>query len=68
MVIIKHLNEYMVDQLTDRVSSLQKALNQAEQIMFTLEQENSRLKDLLAQLSVESDNSFVLDSEAFCGA
>ena len=65
MVIIKHANEYIADQLSDRVSYLQDALNQAEKIMRTLEEENIRLKDLLANLSLEDHSSYILDSEAF---
>jgi cell division protein FtsB len=65
MVIIKHVNEYLADQLSDRVSHLQDALNQAEKIMQALEEENNRLRDLLANLSSEDHSSYILDSEAF---
>lgn len=57
--------EYMTDQLADRVKILQKALNQAEKIMNSLEQENQRLKDVLANLASENNEGYVLDSEAF---
>lgn len=67
MVIIKHVNEYLADQLSERVSYLQDALNQAEKIMQTLEEENIRLKDLLVSLSLDDHSSYVLDSEAFDG-
>ena len=55
----------MNDQLANRVKSLQKALNQAEKIMNTLESENQRLKDALANLASENNQGYILDSEAF---
>jgi hypothetical protein len=64
-MIVKTAAEYMTDQLADRVKILQKALNQAERIMFSLEQENQRLKDVLANLASENNKGYVLDSEAF---
>jgi hypothetical protein len=67
MVIIKHVNEYLADQLSDRVAHLQDALNQAEKIMQILEEENARLRDLLVNLSSEDHSSYILDSEAFDG-
>ena len=63
-MVVKSLNEYMNDQLSDRIQTLQKALNQAEQIIFTLESENQRLKDVLISLSSEN-NGYILDSGAF---
>lgn len=65
MVIIKHVNEYIADQLSERVSTLQNALNQAEKIIRTLEEENERLKDLLIILSSDDHSSYIIDSEAF---
>lgn len=65
MVIIKHVNEYLADQLSERVSTLQNALNQAEKIIRTLEDENERLKDLLIILSSDDHSSYIIDSEAF---
>lgn len=65
MVIIKHVNEYLADQLSERVSDLQNALNQAEKIIRTLEEENERLKDLLIILSSDDHSSYIIDSEAF---
>jgi chaperonin cofactor prefoldin len=65
MVIIKHVNEYLADQLSERVSTLQNALNQAEKIIRILEEENERLKDLLIILSSDNHSSYIIDSEAF---
>lgn len=64
-MVVKSLNEYMTDQLTDRIKTLQKALNQAEKIIMLFEAENQRLKDALISLSSENNEGYVLDSEAF---
>lgn len=63
-MVVKHLQEYMTDNLIDRIQTLQKALNQAENIMFTLENENKRLKYALAGLASEN-NGYAFDSELF---
>ena len=64
-MVVRTATEYMNDQLANRVKSLQKALNQAEKIMNTLELENQRLKDALANLASEHTQGYILDSEAF---
>ena len=64
-MVVKHLNEYMTDQLVDRVQILQNALNQAESIICTLDAENQRLKDVLANLASENNEGYVLSGEAF---
>jgi cell division protein FtsB len=64
-MVVRTVTEYMNDKLTDRVASLQKALNQAEKIMNSLEQENHRLKDVLANLASENNEGYILDSESF---
>jgi peptidoglycan hydrolase CwlO-like protein len=64
-MVVRTAVEYMNDQLANRVKSLQKALNQAERIMNTLESENQRLKDALANLASENNQGYILDSEAF---
>ena len=64
-MVVRTATEYMNDQLAKRVKSLQKALNQAEKIMNTLEKENQRLKDVLANLTSENNQGYILDSEAF---
>jgi regulator of replication initiation timing len=64
-MVVRTATEYMNDQLANRVKSLQKALNQAEKIMNTLELENQRLKDVLANLTSENNQGYILDSEAF---
>ncbi len=64
-MVVKHLNEYMTDQLVDRIQILQNALNQAESIIRTLDIENQRLKDVLANLASENNEGYVLSGEAF---
>ena len=64
-MVVKTVTEYMNDQLVSRVSHLQQALNQAEHIINILEEENQRLKDVLANLASENNEGYVLDSEAF---
>jgi regulator of replication initiation timing len=64
-MVVRTATEYMNDQLANRVKSLQKALNQAETIMNTLELENQRLKDVLANLASENNEGYILDSESF---
>jgi cell division protein FtsB len=64
-MVVRTATEYMNDQLANRVKSLQKALNQAEKIMNTLELENQRLKDVLANLTSENNQGYILNSEIF---
>jgi peptidoglycan hydrolase CwlO-like protein len=64
-MVVRTAVEYMNDKLSDRVATLQKALNQAEKIMNSLEQENQRLKDALNSLASENNEGYILDSEAF---
>ena len=64
-MVVRTITEYMNDKLADRVQTLQKALNQAEKIMNSLEQENQRLKDVLANLTSENKEGYILYSEAF---
>ena len=64
-MVVKTVTEYMNDQLADRVKLLQKALNTAENIINTLDKENQRLKDVLANLTSENNEGYILDSETF---
>ena len=64
-MVVRTITEYMNDQLADRVKLLQKALNSAENIINTLEKENQRLKDVLANLASENNEGYILDSETF---
>lgn len=64
-MFVRTLSEIMNDQLVDRIKTLQIALNHAETIMNTMEQENKRLQDVLNNLASENNEDYVLDSEAF---
>jgi hypothetical protein len=64
-MVVRTITEYMNDKLADRVSTLQKALNQAEKIANSLEQENQRLKDVLSNLTSENNQGYILNSESF---
>lgn len=64
-MVVRTITEYMNDKLADRVSTLQKALNQAEKIINSLEQENQRLKDVLYNLTSENNQGYILHSESF---
>lgn len=59
------MNVYVADELANKVKWLGFALNQAKDIIATLEQENNRLKDVLISLASENNADYVLDSEAF---
>lgn len=63
-MVVKSLQEYMTDNLIDRIQTLQKALYQAETIVLSLEKENERLKYALASLASYNEG-YVLDSESF---
>jgi len=54
-MVIKTLNEYMLDSMIDRVKTLQNALNQAENIITNLEKENHALKDALSSLASHNE-------------
>ena len=64
-MVVRTAVEYMNDQLAERVKVLQRALNQAEKIITTLEKENNNLKDALNSLTSENNEGYILDSEAF---
>ena len=64
-MVVRTLSEFMNDHLADRINTLHKALNQAEKIIISLEQENQRLKDVLYSLTSENNEGYILDSEAF---
>lgn len=64
-MVVRTLPEFMNDHLADRINTLYKALNQAEKIIISLEQENQRLKDVLYSLASENNEGYILDSEAF---
>ena len=65
-MVVKSMNSYVADELAVKVKYLQKALNQAQYIINSLENENNRLKDVLISLTSEENKDLVLDSEAIC--
>lgn len=56
------MNNYIGDELANKVKILSLSLNDAEKIIEQLEQENITLKNLL-ELASENNNT-ILDSEA----
>lgn len=67
-MVVKTANEFMADELLNRIRHLYKALNQAEQIMSKLEQENKRLQDVLNGLTSENNEDHTMSGEAFNGS
>lgn len=65
-MVVKTDSEYMADELMNRVRHLQKALNQAEQIIHACEKENENLKDVLNSLT-SKNGSYVSCVEGFNG-
>lgn len=63
-MVVKTVNEYILDNMIDRIKILQQALNQAENIIHNLEKENESLKGALVSLASDHEG-YVLDSEAF---
>ena len=64
-MVVKTLAEYVNSQLSDRIHTLQDALNQAEKIIATLEKENKRLTDVLINLTSENNQGYINDRETF---
>jgi len=60
------MNNYIGDELANKVRVLSQALVRAEKIIATLEEENDNLKDVLMDLTSENNKGLVLDSEALC--
>lgn len=48
--------EHIGDELVNKIKHLSKALNSAQNIILSLEKENERLANLLAQISEPDDN------------
>lgn len=65
-MVVKTMNQYVADELANKVKHLQIALGYAQNIIETLEAENNRLKDVLIGLASENNKDLVLDSEAIC--
>lgn len=63
---MKSLNNYVGDELANKVKILTKALEQANRIISDLETENNNLLDALNNLASVNKEDCVLDSEAIC--
>lgn len=61
----KTMNNYVSDELANKVKHLHDALLQAQNIISILEEENNRLYDVLISLASNDQSGYVLDSEAF---
>jgi hypothetical protein len=57
------MNNYIGDELANKVRVLSQALAKAETIISSLEQENSALKDVLMGLTSENNRDLVLHGE-----
>lgn len=58
------MNNYIGDELANKVKILSQALAKAEKIIEALEEENKMLRNALLGLATEKDP--VLDNEAVC--
>ena len=54
--------EYIGDELVNKIEHLSKALDSAQNIILSLEKENDRLVNLLAQISMPDDNYWDMGS------
>jgi sensor histidine kinase regulating citrate/malate metabolism len=53
------MKNYVADELSNKVYHLTKALNQAQNIIKVLEEENEKLKDVLANLASINNQDYV---------
>lgn len=60
---MKNFNNYVGDELANKVHALTKALEQAEDIISKLETENSHLNNVLHTMMGSDKDSYILDSE-----
>ena len=61
----KNINGYLGDELINKVKHLTKALNQAETIISSLEEENNRLSHALMTIASDHQTDTIIDSEAW---
>lgn len=71
-MVVQTASEFLAGQLMDRVKYLQEAINQAEQIIFSLENENKRLQDVLNGLTSTTNEDHAINrvnlDESVCTA
>lgn len=63
---MKSLNNYVGDELANKVKVLTKALEQANTLISKLEEENNNLVDALNSLTSLNKEDCILDNEAMC--
>lgn len=62
-MVVQTANEYLASELVNRVKYLQEAINQAEKIIFSLENENKRLQDVLNGLTSICNEDHAIDRD-----
>lgn len=62
---MKTVNNFIADELANKVYHLSKALRQAEQIITSLEEQNKSLMDALNGLVSENNEDHVINNEAW---
>ena len=63
---MKNMNNYVGDELANKVKILTKALEQANALISKLEEENNNLMDALSSLASLNKEDCVADNEAIC--
>lgn len=63
---MKSMNNYVGDELANKVKILTKALEQANTLISKLEEENNNLIDALNNLTSLNKEDCVADNEAIC--
>ena len=63
---MKSMNNYVGDELANKVRILTKALEQANTLISKLEKENNNLMDALNSLASLNKEDCILDSETIC--
>jgi cell fate (sporulation/competence/biofilm development) regulator YlbF (YheA/YmcA/DUF963 family) len=56
---MKNHNKSITDELVNKIKYLHKALDQANNIIATLEEENKRLQEILSSLTVLNNKDFM---------
>jgi len=62
---MQNANAFIFDQTISKKKYLHQALCEANAIIQKLEEENNRLKDVLANLASENNKGYTLNSEIF---
>lgn len=60
------MNEFIADELSDKVHHLSQALKKAEDIILLLEEQNNILLDALNNLASENNRDYAISNEV-CG-